>query len=423
MSDFSALPERFESIIADSIDLLERAAFPAGATETKGFVASPDDTHYRSVWGRDASIAGLGALATTNQKLHDATRATLETLLERRSHLGQVPDAVWTATDYWDWGEGGCTDATAWMPILLGSYVSRTGDTDFGKKWLPAVLEGLTWLRYQDANNMGLIDAPRAGDWMDSSLGRSGKVLHVNALLLWALRSTHWLIDKVDAEHELDWQTDDVSSRLHQLFWPADGMDHSDLWRHVPSNKAEGFAHKAAIAGYETCIRKDREHYLSSVEFGGWMDRCDTLGNLLTILTGTVPAERANRILDHLGSTCADPFPSRSWQNPIERGDRSGMLSTQADETQDPRWRNAPGRYHNGAVWPYIGGFHVAALALLGRDDEALSMLGRLTEANRLGDGFHEWIGLDGQVGGPSSQTWNAGSLLYAVGLLNTRLL
>ncbi len=413
------LPESVRGCVSGSIDLLQRAATPFG------FVASPDDVHYGSVWARDAAISGLGALTTDDSDLHSTVRATLETLIERRSDLGQIPDAVWFdgptgRADYWDWGEAGCTDATAWMPVLLDAYVTSTGDVAFGERCWPAVHDALTWLRYQDANNMGLIDSPRAGDWMDSSLARSGKVLHVNVLLAWALQAADRLAARLD--RSVSWPASDVVDRINLLFWPEVDAEYSDLWAHVPSNRSAGFRHKASVAGHRAAVREDRSHYLASVEFGVYVDRCDTLANAIAVLADVASSARADRIVDYLGAHVAVPFPSRTWVQPIDFDDREGLLGVAADATQDPRWRNAPGRYHNGAVWPFVGGFHAAAVARCGRRDEAIFLLDRLATANAQGDGFHEWIGLDGVVGGPSGQAWNAGAYLLAVAELKRQL-
>ena len=57
----------------------------------------------------------------------------------------------------------------------------------------------------------------------------------------------------------------------------------------------------------------------------------------------------------------------------------------------DPDWRdyyatlNAPHQYHNGGVWPFLGGFYIAALIKTGRIDAAAQMLEKLALLNHLG--------------------------------------
>jgi glycogen debranching enzyme len=91
---------------------------------------------------------------------------------------------------------------------------------------------------------------------------------------------------------------------------------------------------------------------------------------------------------------------------------------------QHPLWRPYMGRhrqnlmhqYHNGGLWPFVGGFWVMALSRLGLRDEADVALHRLAQANAQ-DGwrFTEWfhgrtlapMGMDGQ-------SWNAATWLLA---------
>lgn len=92
------------------------------------------------------------------------------------------------------------------------------------------------------------------------------------------------------------------------------------------------------------------------------------------------------------------------------------MFYPGVDRHLNPRWRNPPHCYHNGAVWPFVGGFHVASLALAGRPQEAGGLLEGLAGANRVADwGFHEWLhGETGEPAGAPQQTWNAGMYVLA---------
>ena len=70
----------------------------------------------------------------------------------------------------------------------------------------------------------------------------------------------------------------------------------------------------------------------------------------------------------------------------------------------DPDWRdyygslNTPHRYHNGGVWPFLGGFYVAALVKAGRQEAAVAALRNLAQLNECGQ-FNEWH--HGETGAP----------------------
>ncbi|MGO4612217.1 amylo-alpha-1,6-glucosidase, partial [Variovorax sp. 2RAF20] len=72
-----------------------------------------------------------------------------------------------------------------------------------------------------------------------------------------------------------------------------------------------------------------------------------------------------------------EPFPVRVVLHPLTR--------------QDPLWRpymarhqqNLVHQYHNGGIWPFVGGFWVMALARLGLHDMAWPELARLAHVNQ----------------------------------------
>ncbi len=80
------------------------------------------------------------------------------------------------------------------------------------------------------------------------------------------------------------------------------------------------------------------------------------------------------------------------------------------------------------AIWPYIGGFYVAALVKAKQFDKARQELLRLAKANKLGVRhdweFNEWVhpGKKKANGGPY-QAWSAGMFLFAVSALKQKRL
>jgi hypothetical protein len=86
---------------------------------------------------------------------------------------------------------------------------------------------------------------------------------------------------------------------------------------------------------------------------------------------------------------------------------------------------NLPHQYHNGGIWPLIGGFHVAALVQRGWQAEAAHLLLGLAEENRQGLDtpweFNEWMhGQSGHPMGYPEQAWSASGFLYAEAALRT---
>lgn len=388
-----------------SRELLARCRTPAG------FVASADLDHYHAVWARDACITSLGALATRDPDLVSGVTDTLDTLAASTSELGRVPAVVSTDRTRWDWAEGGTVDCTAWFVILCGQHLATTHDLDRARGWWPTVQRAMSWLAHQDADGSGLISAAPATDWMDAALTRSGRTLHLNVLYAWAAEEAASLAAAVGEAPPAD--ADDLRRRVDTWFWPDPRQDVTALYPH-------GFHHAALRIAYWQAGSYPRRHYASHIVHAAIVDHCDVLANLLAVLTGVAPRERAETILDHLAEQGFD-HPTPSMVEPVQPGDPSGMLISAAEAVIPEPWRNRPGRYHNGATWPYIGGFHVAALARAGRRAEAADTLERLAGVNALGEwSFPEWVA-DGAVGGARLQAWNAGAFLLGEAALAPR--
>ena len=398
-----------------SLELLHRAL------HTAGYVASPSDEHYASIWGRDAAMSCLGASRSQDPVLIGGVEATLHTLAELSTPLGQVPDVFWPDRGYWDWGEGGTTDATAWLVIALAEHVEATGREAVAAELWPSVERALRWLRYQDVTGTGLVASPAGGDWMDGTVRRAGRVFHVNVLYWWAATGAARLAARLGMAAPLD--PAPISTAIDGLYWPSMGSDLADLSiADYPDGSVAEFPHPLAAREYQRLIVPDRRHHVALVSFGQFVDRCDVLAECLAIASGLTDAGRASNVLDYLDeSGCAEPFPSRTWPEPFVAGEPRGLLDSGADALQDPRWRNPPGSYHNGGIWPYIGGAHAVAAVTAGRNERAEELLDGVAAANQLDDwGFHEWIQVpSGEPHGAPDQAWNAGAYLWAYSMIS----
>ncbi len=391
-----------DEAVERSLELLISASTPSG------FVASPDFDHYAVIWARDALISSLGALASGDPALTQTVAATLDTLSSRASSLGQIPALVDPTHGTWDFGEGGVVDTTAWLPIVVAEYLSATADIDGVQRWWEPVRSAIRWLSYQDVTGSGLISVAPSTDWMDAALTRSGRTLHLNVLYAWAIRST---VEIAGALGEpFDPPLVDPVSLVDAWFWPVPGVGVADLY-------PNGFAHSALVGEYERLAARPRAHYVSHIVHAAFIDVVDVLANSLAIVSGMAGGPRATAILGSLEPS-SHPWPSKTYPEPLPPGDPSAMLVDAVDSAIDPRWSNRPGRYHNGAAWPYVGAFHAAAVARHHGASAALPLLERLAGANALGRWrFSEWIGDDGPDGAPR-QTWNAGAFLYAWNML-----
>ena len=397
-----------------AVELLQRNASP------EGFVASSGTAHYDSIWTRDAAITAIGANLTGVDSLLAASRNTLVTLSRLQAPLGQIPNVHWPRRCSWDWGEAGCTDAAALFIIAAWHYHKVTNDRGFIETVWPSVRKAFTWLRCQDANNFGLVDSPEAGDWMDSTLNRCGKVFYVNVLYYRASMAVSELAKSLGDDELADPEA--VKFKLNLLFWPSSESEYAQLLGHVeyPTGTDVTFPHPASVAAFRDAS-KSRRFYLSHVAYAHFVDKCDVFANLLAILYDVADSQRKEAILEYLAEKkVSSPYPVKCWPEP-ETPDVNewGMFKTRAERYQESQWHNPPHHYHNGGIWPFIGGFYVLALHRSGDRAVAEDELRRLAESNELGIeqewGFHEWLhGESGEPMGASYQSWNAGAYVMA---------
>lgn len=395
-----------EEAYGRAVEVLSRCVTPYG------FRASGLLPGYPQVWARDSMITGLGAALTGDAALLSAFRASLDTLGSAQSELGLIPLNVHPETGERSTENAGAVDANLWF--ILGHYYHylTTHDAGYLRAAWPRLELAVTWLRYQDMNECGLLEVPEAGDWMDLLAVRYN-VLYDNVLYGAALRTMTAMAAVCQTEpHFGACQSADVFERLNLLLWidrcwvPAHFAEHLE--------KLERMRLEWYMLYHNVGTISSRPFYLPYVAFREYGDYCDTLGNLLAVLCGLSDEHRTDHIIRYLYQVgMAQPWPSKAIYPPIFPG--------------NPEWReyyrsrnlNLPHQYHNGGIWPFIGGFHVAALVKAGWLREATNLLGDLAEANRLGVHdeweFNEWLhGVSGHPMGYPYQAWSAGMYVYA---------
>jgi hypothetical protein len=224
-----------------------------------------------------------------------------------------------------------------------------------------------------------------ASDWADI-MPRSGFVLYTNAL---------WY--RVKRLYGMP-QADETRRYFDHLFHP------------FSAGLAE-YRRARLLTDYVKRKARNRDLYLSFVNFSFFGEEGDVFGNLLAILMGLADAPASRRVLHALLEARVNrPYPVRVVCDPIAR--------------DDPLWRDYMNRhrqnlgwqYHNGGVWPFVGGFWVCALAQSGEPALARAELYNLARANALGGwAFNEWLhGRTLRPRGMPGQSWNAAAYLLA---------
>ncbi len=368
-----------------SIELLRRNLTRAGMlAATPGRRA--DRLGYTAIFGRDAAICAIGMALSAEADLARQAAAGLLTLARRQAANGQIPNFVNVGRREADFWYLGCIDSTLWWLIALAFLDARGLPRGLVRSQARSVGRALAWLAAQEHPRLHLLRQDEASDWADI-MPRSGFVLYTNALW-YHVKRLYGLADAAATR-----------ASFNALFHPFAARGRAPDRR---GRLLADFARRGA---------RTRDLYLSFLNFSFFGDEGDVLGNVLAVLLGLADARARDRTMRALlAARIHLPYPARAVVRPLRRS--------------HPLWRpymarhrqNLPWQYHNGGIWPLIGGFWVMALLASGRAATARRALVRLAEACEVGDWrFTEWLhGRTLAARGMAGQSWNAAAYLLA---------
>jgi glycogen debranching enzyme len=368
---------------AASVQLLHANLTPRGIlAATPG--AAARERRYTRIFGRDAAICVLAMTGSGDPGLEAGAVASLDALAEQQAPNGQIPkyvDPLGRDADFWYLG---CIDATLWWLIAV-RHVGRR-HPDLATRWQASAARAIDWLLAQEHQRFFLLQQNEASDWADI-MPRSGFVLYTNAL--WLHTKRLYGLEHVEATHH----------HANHLFHP--------FGRDLPEYRRARLLRHYAARG-----RRQDPLYMSFVNLALAGDEGDVFGNLLAVLCGLAGDARGHAIVQALREAAvAEPYPVRVVTRPIVRGHplfRDYMLRHQ---------QNHPHQYHNGGIWPFVGGFWVLALVRLGLGALAREELAKLARVNALDRWrFTEWLhGRTLAPMGMPGQSWNAAAFLLAI--------
>lgn len=365
-----------------SLALLQRNLTPQGILAASRTQAA-EARRYTRIFGRDAAICVMAMCGSGVPALEQGAVASLDALAAQQAANGQIPkyvDPQGQDADFWYLG---CIDATLWWLIAL-DHVRRHGAVG-ATRWADAQQRAIGWLLAQEHQHFQLLQQNEASDWADI-MPRSGYVLYTNAL--WFEVKRRFGLPHAEA----------TQHHFNHLFNP--------FQRDLPEY------HRARLLRhYARRGRRDPGLYLSFVNLAVVGDEGDVFGNVLAIQCGLADAAMGARIADTLQAAhAADPYPVRVVLHPLTRQHQLWRRYMERHQ------QNLVHQYHNGGIWPFVGGFWVMALARLGQHDLAWAELERLAQVNALDDWrFTEWFhGRSLQPMGMAGQSWNAATFLLA---------
>ncbi len=345
--------------------------------------------HWFGVWGRDTMIALPGLTLATGR--YDVAKSILLTFAAHADR-GMLPNRF---PDAGDAPEYNSADATLWFLEAVRAFAAYTGDYDFIRANLYAVLADiLAWhergTRFGiHADGDGLLDAGEPGiqlTWMDAKIGdwvvtpREGKPVEIQALWYNALRVMEDLARRYgDAAASDRWRelADRARGSFVTLFWNEAGQCLYDV--------VDGDARDASV----------RPNQIFAV----------------SLFHKMLPPDKAKAVVDGVERQLLTPYGLRTLApgDPRYRGRYEG----------GPTSRDSA--YHQGTVWPWLMGPFISAYLYVHENSPAaraqaaqwLAELQRYAAEEGLGQVPEVFDGdAPHRAGGCIAQAWSVAELL-----------
>ncbi|MDP3900509.1 MAG: amylo-alpha-1,6-glucosidase [bacterium] len=350
----------------------------------QGFHASGLKGGYDATWARDSMITSLGA-ATVGDKFKKTFAASIALLSKNQSELGQIPNAVGTYNlDRKSEVTFNTIDSNLWYLIGHQVYARAYGSKKLLRKYRKNIDRALLWLRYQDPDELGVLAQQPTMEWFDAFPHKYGYVANTNALY-------YLVLNLYGRQKEAKNLADIMNGKKAKYV---------SLW----DNKL-GYYYPWGWKNHVE-IREHEEWF-------------DSLANILAIVTGLAAPANSRSILNFINKNKVDrPYACKTIWPPLQKGDAGWHDYFEISDATEPL------HYSNAGIWPFIGGFYVAALVKMGDLKKAEAELENLAKANLQATEirelkgkyeFNEWLhGATGEPMGEPYQGWSAGAYLYA---------
>jgi len=363
------------------------------AATSSGFVAAVEEhDNYKRVWTRDGVITSIAALLSGDEFLIKTAKATLETLLKHQKSDGSMPSNVSPTDGAVSYGgTSGRADNPSWAVIGLAAYTILTDDRSLWVKYQKEIERCFAVLDIWEFNGKHLIYVPQSGDWADEYI-QHGYILFDQLLRIWALK----LASKLSNNPIWSGKASKITSVIQANYWKTEGQDNA---------YAPNLVHQMSNAS--------KQFWLMGFNPSRIYNYFDLQANTFCLLLGIGDSEQNHSVLKyikqrHQGNKAILP----SFHPTIEKNDAD---MNELRNNYAYTFRNKPGYFHNGGLWPVWNGWLAAALALNNETDFAINILTAVHEANAKADLFNECLqGSSLNPCGVPNCTWSAAGAVIA---------
>ena len=394
--------KHYSSISQKAKAVLKSASFAFGIK------ASPEKKdNYNRIWARDSAVSGLAILSCGMEDLCPALQSSLLLLQSAAAENGQIPSNISVndkgeTTSVSFGGPAGRTDASFWWIVAAIAFLKTTANEEFTKKVKLQCDAVFTLAKSWEFNRKGLMYVPMSSNWADEYVTH-GYVLYDQILRYWALAAAGDYFKLEEWKEEAD----KVRIAIKQHYLIETPLKKS-LYTEAQQQELQDFDSDASfIASFSPGDRVEK--------FDAWSV---ALLLLLDIPSPETVAKLNNLILKVFEESKQKGIPA-FW--PVISEDEP--LYSVLKLNHNYQFKNKPGHFHNGGIWPVVNGFLVAGLNAAGEQKTAALLSNALTEnlaSFSTENPFTEyWDFYQGKPGGVKNLCFSASGYLIAVESMN----
>ena len=329
------------SIAAKAIEVL------MGASSENGIKASSELTdNYNRVWARDSAVAGLAILSNQIKELYLPLKSSILILQKAAAVNGQIPsnvsvnaDGEMTGVSFG--GPVGRTDAGFWWVILTLQFLHQQPEEELKST---AYHQANAIFKLADAwefNHKNLMYVPMSSNWADEYVTH-GYVLYDQILRYWALDLAGSFYNREDWKEKAS--AIKIAIKQHYLL---EGELTNSLYTE---------AQKKELVHFNLT-----HQFIASFSPGDRVERFDTWSAGLLLLL-KIPSKESALKLEKATLVIFEAAHQKGIPAfyPLIQEDEPLFQFIKLNHSYN--FKNFPGHFHNGGIWPVVNGFLIAGL-------------------------------------------------------------
>lgn len=346
-------PKESKELFLKAVQLLQEASFKNGI---KASLEVSDN--YNRVWARDSAVAALSILSAELQPLYPAIKSSILLLMTCSAENGQIPSNVEVdenenVQSISFGGPVGRTDASFWWLIMAIQFLQKEPNNDL-KSAVKIKADAIFQLSNSwEFNYKHLIYVPLSGNWADEYVTH-GYVLYDQILRFWAFDLA------ADFFNQTNWKekADKIRSSIKQHF-----LLETDFQGTIFTE-----AMKKSLSKID--LEKD---FISSFTPADFITNLDAWSVGLLLLL-KIPSQVTTKKLVNSLKRIFIASKSKGIPAFYPFIEPESSLYQQLELNHNFRFKNYPGHFHNGGIWPVINGFLIAGLMQVAEDKFAYEL-------------------------------------------------